>query len=389
MSVPPPRRRAASGIPPTTPRRVTIREVADLARVSIGTVSNVLNNPSLVAPVTRERVRAAIAETGFVRSTAAHQLRGGKSRSIGVVILDVANPFFTEMVRGAEQALHDEGYILVLCSTDESAERERHYLRLLEEHRVEGVLVTPAERDLDALVALAGRGIPTVLLDREAGAHTLCSVTVDDVRGGELAAAHLFELGHARIAFVNGPSSIRQCVDRRRGARRAARQLGLVADDAVVEIAVPALTIDHGERCIEQLLALSPRVDAVMCANDLLALGVLRGLAERGVQVPGEMAVVGYDNVSFASMLSPALTSVRQPKFELGIAGAELLLEESRNLAHEHREVRFEPELVVRASSRATPRPVTRSIAPLSRRKRGRTVAGSGAPSGTPEPATG
>jgi LacI family transcriptional regulator len=368
VSNPPLRRRVSPAIPPAAPRRVTIREVADLARVSIGTVSNVLNNPFLVAPVTRERVLGAIAETGFVRSTAAHQLRGGKSRSIGVVILDVANPFFTEMVRGAEQALRDEGYVLVLCSTDESAERERHYLRLLEEQRVAGVLITPAERELDALVALAGRGIPTVLLDREAGGHALCSVTVDDVRGGELAAAHLFELGHRRIAFVNGPSSIRQCVDRRRGARRAARQLGLVPDEAVVELTVPALTIEHGEQGTERLLQVTPRLDAVMCANDLLALGVLRGLATAGIKVPDEIAVVGYDDVAFASMLSPALTSVRQPKFELGVAAAELLLEESRSHAHEHREVRYEPELVVRASSQAAPHPRTAAASSARRR---------------------
>jgi len=333
------------------PRRVTIRDVAELASVSIGTVSNVLNNPSLVAAPTLERVLAAIEQTGFVRSTAAHQLRGGKSRSIGIVILDVANPFFTEMVRGAEEALRDDGYVVVLCSTDESPDRERHYLRLLEEHRVEGVLITPAERDLSELARLSARGIPTVLLDRAAPGHALCSVTVDDVRGGELAAAHLFQQGHTRLVFVNGPPTIRQCADRRRGARRAARQAGLVADDAVVELVVPGLTTDQGERCVDEILALTPSVGAVMCANDLLALGVLRGLGERGKRVPDEVAVVGYDDVSFASMLSPSLTSVRQPKFEIGAAGAEMLLEESRAHTHVHREVRFEPELIVRASS--------------------------------------
>jgi LacI family transcriptional regulator len=332
-------------------RRVTIRDVARLASVSIGTVSNALNNPALVAPDTLQRVVSAIEATGFVRSTAARQLRGGPSRSIGVVILDVANPFFTEMVRGAERALRDDGYVLVLCSTDESADRERYYLRLLEEHRVEGILVTPAERDLSHIEALADRGIPTVLLDRESTDGALCSVTVDDVRGGEMAAAHLFGQGHERIYLVNGPSSIRQCADRRRGARRAARRAGLAVDHAVVEIAVPALTIDHGEACVDEMLSVRARPRAVMCANDLLALGVLRALTERGVRVPDEMSVVGYDDVSFASMLSPALTSVRQPKFEIGAAGAELLLEESRDVGHVHRVVRFEPEIAIRASS--------------------------------------
>ncbi|MHB1599012.1 MAG: LacI family DNA-binding transcriptional regulator [Acidimicrobiales bacterium] len=345
---------------PLASRRVTIREVAELAAVSIGTVSNVLNNPSIVASATRDRVLAAIESTGFVRSTAAHQLRGGRSRSIGVVILDVSNPFFTEMVRGAEHALRDDGYVLVLCSTDESVARERHYLGLLEEHRVEGILVTPAERDLTHVSALASRGIPTVLLDRAAPGRSLCSVTVDDVRGGELAAAHLLADGRKRVAFVNGPPSIRQCADRRRGARRAARRLGLDPDRAIVEISVPALTDEHGELAARRVLDRAGGVDAVMCANDLLALGMLRGLDGLGVSVPEAMAVVGYDDVAFAAMLSPALTSVRQPKFELGVAGAELLLEESRDPHHVHREVRFEPELVVRASSTAAKVPKIR-----------------------------
>ncbi|HVC24891.1 MAG TPA: LacI family DNA-binding transcriptional regulator [Acidimicrobiales bacterium] len=341
---------------PGRQRRVTIREVADLAHVSLGTVSNVLNNPSVVAPSTRERVREAIRQAGFVRSTAAQQLRGGRSRMIGVVVLDIANPFFTEMVRGAEHVLREHGYVLMLCSTEESPEQERRYMRILEEHRVDGLLITPAEQDLDRVVEFAGHGIPTVLIDRERGAQGLCSATVDDVRGGELAARHLMELGHREIAFLNGPVTIRQCADRRKGARRAMRSLGQRAGASLVEIGVASTTVEHGEAAVPQLLALDPPPTGVICANDLLALGVLRGLAAAGRSVPGDVAVVGYDDVTFASMLSPALTSVRQPKYELGAAAAELLLEETSGNGHEHRDVRFEPELVVRASSGSGPR---------------------------------
>jgi LacI family transcriptional regulator len=334
------------------PVRVTIREVARLAQVSLGTVSNTLNNPNVVAPRTRARVLEAIEQTGFVRSTAAHQLRVGKSRTVGVVLLDIANPFFGEMVRGAERVLRDKGYVLMVCSSDESAEREHRYLRVLEEHRVDGLLIAPVERDLKTVAALARRGIPTVLLDRDAGSLDLCSVTVDDVRGGELAASHLVDLGHEVIGFVNGPLSIRQCADRLDGARRALRRARRPSRPVLVEIAVSALTVDHGEAAVGPLLAATPRPTAVMCANDLLALGVLRGLTNAGVRVPDEVALVGYDDVAFASMLSPALTSVRQPKSELGASAAELLLEETdERFVHQHRSVRFEPELVVRASS--------------------------------------
>jgi len=337
-------------------RRVTIREVANLAQVSLGTVSNVLNNPLVVAPATRKRVLDAIDSTRFVRNTAAHQLRAGKSRTIGVVLLDIANPFFTEIVRGAEHVLREQDYVLMLCSTDESAKREQRYFRVLEEHRVDGILVCPVDSDLESAVALVASGIPTVLLDRDGSSHGLCSAAVDDIRGAELAADHLFELGHQAIALVNGPATIRQCIDRKEGARRSV-QRARCRSASLQEIVVGALTIDQGEGAVAALLAGKPRPSAVMCANDLLAFGVLRGLAAAGVAVPEEMAVVGYDDVVFASMLSPSLSSVRQPKYELGVAAAELLLEEVTGAPHEHRAIRFEPELVVRASS--TPRPVS------------------------------
>ncbi len=342
--------------PPSVPeKRVTIREVATLARVSLGTVSNVLNNPSVVAPVTRGRVLDAISSTGFVRSTAAHQLRVGKSRTIGVVLLDIANPFFAEMVRGIEHVLRERDYVVILCSSDESAQHEQRYFRVLEEHRVDGLLVSPVERDLEGVAALVAHGIPTVLLDHDGSSRGLCSVSVDDVRGAELAADHLFALGHRAIAFVNGPPAIRQCMDRRAGAGRSVRRARRRGSASLIEIVVSALGMEQGEAAVPRLLRLKPRPSAVMCANDLLALGVLRGLASAGIAVPDAMAVVGYDDVGFASMLSPALTSVRQPKYDLGVAAAQLLLEEVVALPHEHRAIRFEPELVVRASSNPSP----------------------------------
>jgi LacI family transcriptional regulator len=330
---------------------VTVREVAKAAGVSTGTVSNVLNRPDIVADATRERVLRAVESTGFIRNTQAYQLRGGRSQAVGVVVLDVSNPFFTEMFRGAEGCLQAEGYVLMLGSTDDSVDREARFVRALEEHRVQGVLITPVGADLDVAQALRTRGVPTVLLDRKAAADEFCSVTVDDVHGGELAATHLFDLGHRHVAFVNGPTTIRQCRDRRQGARKAVRALAKSEAAELVELPVGALTVRHGEAAVERIMALVPRPTAVMCANDLLALGVLRGLAARGVAVPESLAVVGYDDLIFGSMLSPSLTSVRQPAFELGAAAAQLLLDEVNNPDHRHREVRFEPELVVRASS--------------------------------------
>lgn len=328
----------------------SIREVAERAGVSLGTVSNVLNHPELVAEETRRRVQLAIDEVGFVRNGSAHQLRVGRSQYIGLVVLDVTNPFFTEVARGAEDAANEAGYIVILCNSDDSHEKESHYLRVLEEQRASGLLITPVENEISYLQRLQQRGMSVVLLDRSSRTKELCSVAVDDASGGELAATHLLEQGHTRIAFVNGPLTIRQCVDRRRGVRRAVRAAGLDPDRAVVEVGVPLLNAREGEASVEQVLAAHPT--AIFCANDLLALGVMRGLMKRGIAIPNDIALVGYDDVEFASILATPLTSVRQPKYQLGYTAAGLLFDEANNAAtHQHQQIVYQPELVVRESS--------------------------------------
>lgn len=333
------------------PGRRSIRDVAELAGVSVGTVSNVLNKPSLVAQETREKVEAAIATLGFVRNGSARQLRAGTSRTIGAIVLDIANPFFTDVARGIEDRLAEDDHILILASSDERVDKERRYLRLLEEQGVRGVLISPAEDDLRWLDQTRARGTAVVLLDRTSPNDTICSVAVDDVKGAELAAAHLIELGHRRIGFVNGPTKIRQCADRRKGVRKALRAARLPIGRSLVEVTTAALNADGGEEALRVLLDEPDPVTAIVCVNDLTALGVLRGLRRRGLRVPDDMSVVGYDDVEFAAVLTTPLTSVRQPRYQIGRAAAELLLAEARNPNHQHEQVLFQPELVVRDSS--------------------------------------
>lgn len=331
-----------------------IREVAKRAGVSLGTVSNVLNRPEIVADETRLRVQRAIDEIGFVRNGSARQLRAGQSQYIGLVVLDVANPFFTEVARGAEDAANAAGYAVILCNSDDSVEKESHYLQVLEEQRAHGVLITPVQSDMSSLQRLRQRGIAVVLLDRPSRIKDLCSVSADDIRGGELATTHLLEQGHERIGFVNGPLSIRQCADRRRGVLRAVRAAGLDPDQVLVEIPTPALKTKDGEASVEKLLNTRREPTAVFCANDLLALGVMRGLLKQGISIPKDIALVGYDDVEFAGMLATPLTSVRQPKYELGYTAAELLLDEASNpTSHQHKHIVYQPELIVRESSRS------------------------------------
>lgn len=331
---------------------VSVRDVAAAAGVSVGTVSNVLNSPGKVAAATAERVLAAIDELGFVRNDAARQLRAGRSRSIGLVVLDVRNPFFTEVARGAEDRAAADGMTVLLGNSDESAERERAYVDLFEEQRVHGVLISPLGEELPRLERLRERGTPVVLVDREAPDRSLSSVAVDDVAGGRLAAAHLLELGRRRLAFVGGPASIRQVADRLEGARRAVAE---VAGAFLEVIPTENLTVLQGREAGEKLRARSAaeRPDAVFAANDLLAVGVLQALVMQGeLRVPHDIALIGYDDIDFAAAAVVPLSSIRQPAALIGHTAVDLLLREAADpegFAPE--QVVFQPELVVRTST--------------------------------------
>jgi LacI family transcriptional regulator len=341
---------------------VSIREVAARAGVSVGTVSNVLNRPDVVAAPTRRRVQAAIRELGFIRNESARQLRAGRSRTIGLVVLDVANPFFTDVARGVEDEASESGLVVILCNSDDQKAKESRYLEVLEEHRVQGILITPVAVADKRLAQLQARGIPVVLLDSRSPSRGQCSVSVDDVLGGDLAVSHLLEAGHDQIAFVGGPLSIRQVADRRDGAIRALERAGADAEQLHV-METSALNVAAGQRAgaaIADLPAAS-RPTAVFCANDLLALGVLQEMTTRRIRVPERVAVVGYDDVDFAAAAAVPLSSVRQPRHQLGRAAAQLLIEEALGAgSHRHRQVVFEPDLVVRASSQRRPRPARR-----------------------------
>ncbi|MEV6924259.1 LacI family DNA-binding transcriptional regulator [Dactylosporangium sp. NPDC051485] len=327
-----------------------IKEVARRAGVSIGTVSNVLNRPELVATSTRQRVLDAIAELGYVRNDSARQLRAGQSRQIALVVLDVTNPFFTDVVRGAEAAAEEHGVMVVVCNSDEDAGREQRHLELLEEQRVRGVLITPVgESPGSRLEQLMQRGTPVVLVDRGTSRHSRCSVAVDDVLGGRLAGEHLVAQGHRHIAFVGGPVSIAQIHDRHAGIA------GAVAGKAELAVVpTPNLTVASGRTAATRIASTPPesRPTAVFCANDLLALGVLQEMTQRGIRVPRDVAIVGYDDIEFAAAAAVPLSSVRQPREQLGRTAAALLLEEIEDDGrHEHRHVVFQPELIVRESS--------------------------------------
>lgn len=332
---------------------VSIRDVAERAGVSVGTVSNVLNSPARVSPRSVERVHAAIEELGYVRNDAARQLRAGRSTTIGLVVLDVRNPFFTDVARGVEDEAAMHSLSVILGNSDESVEREAAYLDLFEEQRVHGVLISPYGDVGPRLARLRSRGTPAVLVDRMSPDGGFSSVSVDDVAGGRLAARHLLDIGRRRIAFVGGPLDIRQVADRLVGARAAVE----AQPDARLEVVeLSALSVLEGRRAGEALLArpAAERPDAVFAANDLVATGLLQALVMQGsVRVPDDIALIGFDDIDFASAAVVPLSSIRQPSQLIGRTAVQLLIEEARDPGLAPRQVVFQPELVVRASTAA------------------------------------
>lgn len=329
---------------------VGIRDVAALAEVSTGTVSNTINHPERVHPRTRAAVQRAIRKLGFVPNQQARVLTGASSNVIGLVVLDVESPFYMEAAHAIERAVRESGHVVMLCNSEGELEREADLLTMLAAQRVRGVLLAPASSDVaDRYLDLPG-DLAVVLIDYDAGPEH-CSISVDNVAGGKLAVEHLLHLGHNRIAYVGGPTGLRQFAQRARGARAAIVEAGLDPNKALLEVSASGIGIQDGRRAAELILE-SGAPDAIFCGNDMLAFGVYRGLIDAGYRVPDDIALVGYDDIDFAKDWVVPLTSVRQPIDQLGARGAQLLIEHSsRDSAHVHRQVVLQPELMIRRST--------------------------------------
>ena len=332
-------------------KRVGIRDVAEHAGVSISTVSNALNRPHMVSDVLVQRVRSAADQLGYVPLQAAQQLRAGRSGLLGMTVINIANPFFADMVAGAEDAASRAGLRVLVGNASDDVAKERDHLELFERVHVEGALVSPFGPLEPWLERLRGRGIPVVLVDSVDDTGELPSVSFDNVAGGRLAAEHLLALGRRRVAFVGARREVRQVRERLQGARLAvAAHPGATLEPIWTDRTTSGLGRAFGEQLAERPPA--DRPDGVLASNDHLAIGLVHGLISRGVRVPEDIAVVGYDDIEFASIAAVPLTSVRQPAREMGRHAGELLLHQINGDAAEPLgSVMFEPELIVRASS--------------------------------------
>jgi LacI family transcriptional regulator len=327
---------------------VSMKDVAQRAGVSIATVSNALNRPDMLHPATLGRVHEAIDELGFVRNGSAAQLRAGKSKTLGLVVPNIANPFFTDVSRGVEDVASSRGYSVFLCNSDENPAKEDRYLRLLMEQRVDGLLIRPTEDTDKRMFELRDRGFGTVLLNRTTAQPDFCSVSVDGERGMADAVNHLYELGHRHIAWVTWSLKNPAFTQRGRGAAKATKQLGM----ELTTLTVPGMNNGSGAIAATKVLALADRPTAMVCANDLLALDAMRGLIEHGLRVPQDISVMGFDDIEFCANARVPLSSVNIARYQLGATAATLVIEECESPeTHSHQKIVFQPKLVVREST--------------------------------------
>lgn len=336
------------------PNRTGITQVAAHAGVSPATVSNVLNRPELVAEATRTKVQEAISELDYVRNSFGSSLRSGRSTSVGLLVLDVTNPFFAEVARGIEEEAAESGLAVVLLNSAESPERQRRNLRLLAEQRVAGAMVMPVDDEMSDLLWLQRQGVHWVALDRgDVPEDVGSSVSVDNREGGLAAGRHLLALGHRRVTFLGGAFAIEQVRLRYEGLRAAFGEAGLDPEEHVELVSLSQLNAHQGERAVDQVLldGAGRRTRAVFCANDQIALGFMKGLGKRGLRVPDDVSVVGYDDLAVADMVHPGLTTVAQPKYELGRAAMQLLNAQMDGSGQAHERRIFQPRLIMRDST--------------------------------------
>ncbi|MGA2493413.1 MAG: LacI family DNA-binding transcriptional regulator [Roseiarcus sp.] len=299
-----------------------IVDVARRAGVSVGSVSRVINEHPSVSPATRERVEIAVRELGYVPNAIAGSLRSRRSKTIGLIIPDVTNPFFSELALHVERSAAAAGYNVILGNSDNSAERQKHYLRALAVRRVDGIILAPA-RGIDPSFEFE---IPLVGVDREVAGRQF--VASDNRAGAKSATEYLLRLGHRFIACVAGPKDLPNAQERRMGYEDVAlpilRSAGV---DPSAYIVSAHFSYDSGYAAIRRLMDVAPRPTAIFASSDQQAIGALRAAADLGLAVPGDLSIVGFDDIPLANLVMPRLTTVGQPVAKIGVLAMQLLLD--------------------------------------------------------------
>lgn len=335
-----------------------IQEVARRAGVSIATVSRVLNGTARVNDDVKERVLVAIAELGYRPSRAARSLRANRSTIIGLLISDIQNIFFMDLIKGVEDIALRNGYGVLLCNSDENPQRERQYLEILYDERVAGLIIVPTREQLSGLERFRERNIPIVAADRRIRSKNIDAVLFDNVQGSREAVAHLITNGYQRIGAIIGPKTITTGYERLVGYRQALEEAGIAHDPALEKFG--SFKEESGRQATNELLALNPRIDALFVGNNTMTIGALDALHHHGLRVPDDIALIGYDAMPWTALSSISLTMVTQPIYELGVKAALQLFQRLQDPSEQSRqEIILTPTLRVLGSSAPHKQPIS------------------------------
>jgi DNA-binding LacI/PurR family transcriptional regulator len=329
----------------------TLQEVARRAKVSIATVSRVLNKSDKVVPETRAAVEQALLDLGYRPNRVARRLRmnSGRAHLVGLIIPDIQNPFYAEIARGVEDAAYAHQYALILCNSDENLEKERFYLDVMRDESVDGLVLPPFDETDLAVVEMVESGMPVVCVDRSLAKVKTDLVDVDNYQGALEAVNHLIEKGHERIGLIEGRAQVSTSRERRRGYLDALAAHGITARKE--HMRAGDFKQESGRVLANELLALRKPPTALFVCNNLMTVGALAAIHHRGLRIPQDVAVVGFDDLPWAEALDPPPTVVRQPAYEVGRQAMELLLKRIMEPERPPVTLRLRPELVVRRST--------------------------------------
>lgn len=325
-----------------------IREVAKRAGVSVATVSRVLNNSDLVSEETRERVLKAIKDLNYHPNLLGRNLRRLKTKMVLALMPNVSNPFYARVVKGIEDVAHKNGYNVMLCNTDSDPEREKAYLDLLKNKLADGVILMASVMGKDELTLLA-ENYPVVQCCEYIEGAGASYVSIDNFSAAYKAVKHLINLGHRRIALITCKNDFISTRQRETGYRKALEDANIEFDENLIKYG--DYSFKSGMRAARQLLSLEEKPTAIFAISDIMAIGAIKALKEEGFKAPEDVAVVGFDDISFASMYDPALTTVSQPKYDLGCIAMEVLLKHIEGELEDPQRIFLEHELVIREST--------------------------------------
>jgi LacI family transcriptional regulator len=329
--------------------RITMHDVAQAAGVSLMTVSRVVNNKDDVNLATRKRVTEVIEELGYRPSNIARGLATRRTGTLGVIVPDISNPLFASIVRSAEEEAYAKGYSVFLGNTNEDPERELAVLQSMEDFQVDGLILYSSRLEDDTLFKVLARFTTSVLVFREGKGSDVGAFTVDDVFGGQAATKHLLNSGHHNIGLISGPPISLSAFGRIKGYQTALQAADIPVNEDWIRHCHPV--VERGQDTAYDLLKNNSEITALFCHNDLVAVGALQACKELRLRVPDDIAIIGYDDIHLAALVSPALTTVHIPMDEIGTRTMQMLLEQVEAKTTEPKKVHLQPTLIVRESA--------------------------------------